>query len=68
MGVKTMISLHKTWLKLSILIMDNNNLIGPYAPNSRRLAGCGKPGLLRSDQQLPKEHYTSSQLGNNTLG
>ena len=42
----------------SILIMDNNILNGPYAPNSRRLAGCGMPGLLGSDQQLAKEYST----------
>ena len=58
-----MISLHKTRLKLSILIMDINNLNGPYAQNSRRLAGCGKPGLLESDQQLAKNIQQDSNAG-----
>ena len=41
-----MISLHKTWLKLSILIMDINNLNGPYAPNSRSSPVVESPGYL----------------------
>ena len=41
-----MISLHKTRLKLSILIMDINNLNGPYAPNSRSSPVVDSPGYL----------------------
>ena len=62
-----MISLHKTRLKLSILIMDINNLNGPYAPNSRSSPVVESPGYLglinankRNITQVPK-------LGNDTL-